>query len=76
MFYTLGIFALLGFGILAELAINGFEANADGSPIGFIGFIPLLVFISGLVLPSIALVVRRAHGFERLVCPALLHAAH
>ncbi|WP_245331052.1 DUF805 domain-containing protein [Mesorhizobium sophorae] len=73
LFYTLGMFALLGFGILVDLAINGFEANADRMPIGFIGFIPLPVFISGLILPSIALIVRRVHdaglsGWFALLC--------
>ncbi|MER9329521.1 DUF805 domain-containing protein [Mesorhizobium sp. M0488] len=61
LFYTLGIFALFGFGILVDLAINGFETNADRTPIGFIGFIPVLVFFSALILPWIALLVRRVH---------------
>lgn len=73
LFYTLGVLALFGFGILVELAINGFETNADRTPMGFIGFIPLLVFFSGLILPCIALLVRRAHdaglsGWFALLC--------
>ncbi|RVD13148.1 MAG: DUF805 domain-containing protein [Mesorhizobium sp.] len=61
LFYTLGIFALLGFGILVDLAFNGFKTNADRTPMRAIGLIPFLVFFSGLILPSIALVVRRVH---------------
>lgn len=73
LFYTLGIFTLFGFGILVDLAINGFETNADRAPIGSTGFIPLLVFLSGLILPWIALVVRRVHdagvsGWFALLC--------
>ena len=73
LFYILGMFALFGFGILVDLAINGFETNADRTPMGVIGFIPVLAFFSGLILPSIALVVRRVHdagqsGWFALLC--------
>jgi uncharacterized membrane protein YhaH (DUF805 family) len=61
LFYTLGILALLGFGILVDLAFNGFKTNADRTTMRAIGLIPFLVFFSGLILPSIALVVRRVH---------------
>ncbi|WP_027055198.1 DUF805 domain-containing protein [Mesorhizobium erdmanii] len=56
--YTLAMVALLGFGILVNLAINGFGINAGRSSIGFV---PALIFALAATLPWIALVVRRLH---------------
>ncbi|UVK56081.1 DUF805 domain-containing protein [Mesorhizobium sp. AR02] len=49
---------LLGFGILVNLAINGFGINAGQSTIGLI---PALIFTFAAGLSWIALVVRRLH---------------
>lgn len=62
--------ALLGFGILVNLAINGFGINAGQSTIGFI---PALIFTLAVSLSWIALVVRRLHdiglsGWLVLIC--------
>ncbi|MBN9219938.1 MAG: DUF805 domain-containing protein [Mesorhizobium sp.] len=66
--------ALFGFGILLNLAINGFRDSPGTS----IGYIPGLLFVLAAILPSIAVVVRRLHdagltGWLVLLCyaPAL-----
>ncbi|TPK71782.1 DUF805 domain-containing protein [Mesorhizobium sp. B2-4-15] len=50
--------ALLGFGILVNLAINGFGINAGRSSIGYL---PALIFMAVFGLSWIALTVRRLH---------------
>ncbi|UVK42598.1 DUF805 domain-containing protein [Mesorhizobium sp. AR07] len=69
LFSTLGIVALFGFGVLVDLAINGFGVNADRTQIGFL---PVLIFVLGLILPWIALIVRRIHDAGRSGWFALL----
>jgi len=70
LFYTLGIVAFFGFGILVDLAINGFGTSLGRTSIGFL---PIFVFVLALTLPWIALVVRRVHdaglsGWFVLLC--------
>jgi len=67
---TILVFALLGFGILVDLAINGFR---DVSSRNAIGFLPFYIFALALNLSWIALVVRRLHdigmsGWLVLLC--------
>ncbi|CAN7212983.1 DUF805 domain-containing protein [Mesorhizobium sp. LjNodule214] len=66
--------ALSGFGILLNLAISGF----GNGPRTSIGYVPALLFVLAMILPLIALIVRRLHdigltGWLALVCftPAL-----
>ncbi|WP_136622085.1 MULTISPECIES: DUF805 domain-containing protein [Mesorhizobium] len=68
--YTIVLAALFGFGILINLAVNGFGANAGRTSIGFV---PALVFALAFTVPWIALVVRRVHdlglnGWFVLLC--------
>ncbi|MER9418678.1 DUF805 domain-containing protein [Mesorhizobium sp. M0306] len=61
--------ALSGFGILLNLAIGGF---GDG-PRTSIGYLPALFFVLAMMLPLIALIVRRLHdigltGWLALLC--------
>ncbi|KUM23730.1 hypothetical protein AU467_07710 [Mesorhizobium loti] len=72
-FYVV-LVALFGFGILLNLAINGFDDRPGTS----IGYIPALLFVPAAILPSIAVAVRRLHdigltGWLVLLCytPAL-----
>ncbi|WP_224616069.1 DUF805 domain-containing protein [Mesorhizobium sp. ESP7-2] len=62
--------ALVGFGILVNLAVNGFGANAGRSSIGFL---PAIIYTLAFGFSWIALVVRRLHdvglsGWLVLVC--------
>ena len=62
--------ALFGFGILLNLAVNGFGHDAGSTEIGFV---PGLFFVLLTILPSIALTVRRLHdiglsGWLVLLC--------
>ena len=64
------LLALVGFGILINLAINGFGINAGKNSIGFI---PAAIFTLAFNLPWIALAVRRLHdvglsGWFVLLC--------
>jgi uncharacterized membrane protein YhaH (DUF805 family) len=68
--FNLVLVALLGFGILVNLAINGFGINAGKTSIGFL---PAAVFVVAFSLPWIALTVRRLHdvglsGWFVLLC--------
>ena len=68
--FNLVLVALLGFGILVNLAINGFGINAGKTSIGFL---PAAVFVVAFSLPWIALTVRRMHdvglsGWFVLLC--------
>jgi uncharacterized membrane protein YhaH (DUF805 family)/cold shock CspA family protein len=68
--FNLVLVALLGFGILVNLAINGFGINAGRTSIGFL---PAAVFVLVFGLPWIALTVRRLHdvglsGWFVLLC--------
>ncbi|MBZ9773064.1 DUF805 domain-containing protein [Mesorhizobium sp. CO1-1-8] len=56
--FNLVLVALLGFGILVNLAVNGFGINAGRTSIGFL---PAAVFALAFGLPWIALTVRRLH---------------
>jgi uncharacterized membrane protein YhaH (DUF805 family) len=56
--FALALAALFGFGILVNLAINGFGINAGTTSIGFL---PAIIFILALTPPWIALTVRRLH---------------
>lgn len=56
--FNLVLMALLGFGILVNLAINGFGINAGRTSIGYL---PAAVFVLAFGLPWIALTVRRLH---------------
>lgn len=61
---------LFGFGLLVNLAVNGFGANAGRTSIGFL---PFLIFALAINLPWIALTVRRVHdiglsGWLVLLC--------
>lgn len=56
--YTLVLATLFGFGILVNLAVNGFGVNAGRTSIGFV---PGLILALAFILPWIALVVRRVH---------------
>ncbi|MDF2388364.1 DUF805 domain-containing protein [Nostoc ellipsosporum NOK] len=63
--------ALAGFGILLNLAINGFRDSPGTS----IGYIPALLFVLVAIPPSIAVAVRRLHdagltGWLVLLCYA------
>ena len=67
---TIVLFALFGFGILVNLAINGFGSDAGKTSIGYI---PAILFAVLMTLPWIALVVRRVHdtgltGWLALLC--------
>jgi len=67
---TIVLFVLLGFGILIDLAINGFR---DGSGRSAIGFLPFFIFALAFSLTWIALAVRRVHdiglsGWFVLLC--------
>ena len=57
---TILLFALLGFGILVDLAINGFRHVPSRNAIGFL---PFIMFALAFNLPWIALAVRRLHDF-------------
>ncbi|WP_245451740.1 DUF805 domain-containing protein [Mesorhizobium waimense] len=50
--------ALSGFGILLNLAISGF----GNAPRTSIGYVPALLFVLAMILPLIALIVRRLHN--------------
>ncbi|RUW57687.1 DUF805 domain-containing protein [Mesorhizobium sp. M7A.F.Ca.US.008.03.1.1] len=56
--FNLVLVALLGFGILVNLAVNGFGINAGKTSIGFL---PAAVFVLAFGLPWTALTVRRLH---------------
>ncbi|TIO06559.1 DUF805 domain-containing protein [Mesorhizobium sp.] len=58
LFWAIMFVALFGFGILLNLAINGFGYDAGRTEIGFV---PALFFVLLTILPSIALTVRRLH---------------
>ncbi|MBA1143610.1 DUF805 domain-containing protein [Mesorhizobium neociceri] len=62
--------ALFGFGILFNLAVNGFGINAGKTSVGFL---PFVIFALACNLPWIALSVRRVHdiglsGWLVLLC--------
>lgn len=68
--FNVVLVALLGFGILVNLAINGFGINAGRTSIGFL---PAAIFLLAFGLPWIALTVRRLHdvglsGWFVLLC--------
>ncbi|MER8572293.1 DUF805 domain-containing protein [Mesorhizobium sp. M1338] len=68
--FNLVLVTLPGFGILVNLAINGFGINAGRTSIGFL---PAIVFLLAFGLPWIALTVRRLHdiglsGWLVLIC--------
>ncbi|MER8466780.1 DUF805 domain-containing protein [Mesorhizobium sp. M1396] len=68
--FNLVLVTLLGFGILVNLAINGFGINAGRTSIGSL---PAIVFLLAFGLPWIALTVRRLHdiglsGWLVLIC--------
>jgi uncharacterized membrane protein YhaH (DUF805 family)/cold shock CspA family protein len=70
LFWAIMFVALFGFGMLLNLAINGFGHDAGRTEIGFI---PGLFFVLLTILPSIALTVRRLHdiglsGWLVLLC--------
>jgi uncharacterized membrane protein YhaH (DUF805 family)/cold shock CspA family protein len=70
LFWTVMFVTLFGFGILLNLAINGFGYDAGRTEIGFV---PGLFFVLLTILPSIALTVRRLHdiglsGWLVLLC--------
>lgn len=61
--------ALSGFGLLLNLAISGF----GNGPRTSIGYVPALLFVLAMILPLIALIVRRLHdigltGWLALLC--------
>lgn len=57
LWFLVMVAALFGFGILLNLAINGFRDSPGTS----IGYIPAVLFVLAAILPSIAVVVRRLH---------------
>ena len=58
--HTLVLVTLFGFGMLFDLAINGFD---DGPVRLVIGFVLALIFAMAMIWPSTALIVRRLHDF-------------